>query len=187
MLQFPQGNGLQLQPTTGTIANDAYTIVMLFKFANVDGYRRIIDFENGSSDNGFYILNGNLDFFSDGDIAVGSTAIPVDTYVQVALTRTAAGVVTAYLNGVQEFSFNDSGNDAVIDFNNALRFFKDDEVVIGEESAGSVARIRLYDCVLTASEIAALDHPPPGLPTRASIRRQHTLPPSCPRTPFLLP
>jgi hypothetical protein len=164
-LRFPQGNGLQLQPTTGTIANNAYTIVMLFKFDNVDGYRRILDFNNGISNSGFYVLNGNLNFFNLN--AVSGTPIAANTYVQVALTRTSTGMVTAYVDGVPRYSFNDSSNLALIDSNNTLRFFKDNTSgnSQGEESAGSVARIRLYDAQMTTDQLRALDRVPEGIPT----------------------
>lgn len=183
VLQFPQGNGVQLQPTTGTIANDAYTIVVLFKFADVSNFRRILDFKNGTSDTGLYVLNGNLIFYNVA--ATGSGApIAANTYVQVVLTRNATGTVTGYVNGAQQFSFNDSTSNAVIDSNNALRFFKDNISggATGEESAGSVARIRLYNCVLTASEVAALDQAPAAQPltvTRTDDRNATCLTGDC--------
>lgn len=158
VMLFSQGDGLQLQPTTGTIANDAYTIVALFKFANVNGYRRIFDFKNGTSDTGLYVSDGNLNFYN----AAGGSGSPIaaNTYVQVVLTRTSVGIVTGYVNGVQQFSFDDSANGlAVIDSNNALRFFKDNASggVSGEESGGTVARIRLINCALSAAAVVALD------------------------------
>ncbi len=157
VLSFPQGNGLQLSPTTGVVSNGTYTIVVLFEFDSVDGYRRIVDFKNGTSDNGLYVRNGNLEFYPR---AVGTgTPIAANTYVQVVLTRNSSGTVVGYVDGSQQFSFSDTSNDAVIDANNALRFFRDNESNgdTTEHSAGSVARIRLYGGALTASEVGALD------------------------------
>lgn len=155
-LRFPQSNGVMLQPTTGVIANNEYTIVVYFKLDNVSGFRRLLDFKNGTSDLGLYVQSGFLTFYP---FTSGPTApIAANTYVQVVLTRTAAGMVTGYVNGVQQFSFTDSGGAAIIDSNNALRFFKDNTSggSTGEESAGNVARIRLYNCVLSAADIASL-------------------------------
>lgn len=162
MLSFPKDNGVQLSPTTGVISNGTYTIVALFEFDDVSSWRRIVDFKNGTHENGLYVKNGDLEFYPH---EIGSGApIAANTYVQVALTRDSSGTVVGYVNGVQQFSFADTGNDAVIDSNNTLRFFRDNESGTGccpdEESGGSVARIRLYDSALKASQVAALDRLP---------------------------
>ena len=159
VLRFPQGNGLQLQPTTGVVANDAYAVVAQFRFDNVQGYRRILDFKNGTSDGGLYVLDRRLVFYPQ---ALGGTNAPIaaNTFVQVGLTRTAAGTVTGYVNGVKQFSFDDSmTQSAVIDSNNTLRFFQDNTSggATGEHSAGAVARIRLYNYTLTGAENTTFD------------------------------
>src|SRR5207244_9329007 len=95
--------------------------------------------------------------------AVGTTTLfTAGSYVQVALTRDANGIVTGYVNGIQQFQFTDTNNDAVIDANNSLRFFQDNLSGgnTGEASAGSIARLRLYGRALGATEIAALDREP---------------------------
>ncbi|MDQ3913607.1 MAG: Ig-like domain-containing protein, partial [Actinomycetota bacterium] len=170
VLSFPQGNGVKLSPTTGVVFNGTYTIAILFEFDNVDGYRRIIDFKNGTSDNGLYVHNGNLEFFRGSPLNPAGTGAPIaaNTYVQVVLTRDASDrSVVGYVDGIQQFSFfdnnklslSDTVNDGVIDSNNTLRFFRDNESdgVTTEHSSGSVARIRLYDGALTPSEVGALD------------------------------
>src|SRR5512144_2844645 len=50
-LRFTAGDGVALTPTTGVISSSIYTIVVQFRFDAVSGYRRIIDFKNGTSDN----------------------------------------------------------------------------------------------------------------------------------------
>jgi Calx-beta domain/Concanavalin A-like lectin/glucanases superfamily/Viral BACON domain/FG-GAP-like repeat len=161
VLSFPYNNGLALSPTTDIIANDIYTVVMLLKFDEANKARRILDFKNGASNGGLYAdASDRLDFLG---IANGTSAvIPASTYVQVALSRDADKTVTGYVNGAQQFQFTDTNNDAVIDANNTLRFFQDNLSggSTGEASAGSVARIRLYERALAASEIAALDREP---------------------------
>jgi len=131
--------------------------VALFRFDEISGYRRIVDFKDPPVDNGLYGLDGFLNFF---DSAIGASAvIPAATYVQVVLTRDGSGQVVGYVNGAQQFAFPDSGNDGVV-VGNTLRFFKDDGS--SEESAGAVARIRLFDTALSAAEVAALDRPKPA-------------------------
>ena len=157
VLQFTQGSGLLLTPTTDIVANNSYSIVVLFRFSEVDDYRKIVDFLNRSSDTGLYNLDGNLNFYNE--VTGSGTPIAANTYVQVVITRnTVTGSdVTGYVDGVEQISFSDDSNDAVIDANNTLRFFLDDSQTSGEESSGAVARIRLYDGALTAGEVAALD------------------------------
>lgn len=48
VLRFPQGNGLQVS-TAGVIPTSTYTIVVVFRFSEVSGYERIIDFKNGTT------------------------------------------------------------------------------------------------------------------------------------------
>ena len=156
VLQFPMGGGVLLTPTSGVISSGIYTIVALFRFDEISGYRRIVDFKDPPVDKGLYSLDGFLNFF---DSAIGASAvIPAATYVQVALTRDGSDQVVGYVNGAQQFAFLDSGNDGII-VGNTLRFFKDDG---SEESAGAVSRIRLFDTALSAAEVAALERPNPA-------------------------
>ena len=157
VLHFPMGGGVELMPTTGVIPSGIYTIVVQFRFDEVSGYRRIIDFKNASSDNGLYAYDGMLYFY---DSAEGSAmVIDAAMYVDVALTRDQNGMVAGYVNGMPQFSFADSANDGVIDKNQTLRFFADDMQTSDEDSAGAVARLRLFDTALSAAEIAALYRP----------------------------
>lgn len=155
VLTFSQNNGVSLSPTTGLIANDAYTVVVLCSLSQSFGWRRIADFKNGTSDYGLYDQSGHLYFYPSG--YGNPVSISDNTYVQVVLTREANGVVTGYVNGTQQFQFTDTGGIAIIDGNNSLRFFRDDG---SEASAGSVARIRIYNGALTATQVAALDRLP---------------------------
>jgi hypothetical protein len=159
VLQFPVSNGLRLAQVTGVAPNDVYTIVILFEFDNISNlaYKRILDFKNGTSENGFYLNNRYLSFYIGRQIAGGTMFLAPNTYHQVVLTRNAAGTVTSYVDGVRQFSFDDStSRAAVIDSNNALRFFRDNKGS-NEHSNGSIARIRLFDTALTDFEVAALD------------------------------
>ncbi len=164
MLKFPQGNGVQAFTNSGVLPDNAYTIVALFELNSVSGFNRIVDFKNGTSDNGLYVQDGELRFFPNAQR--GTTPIPANKYVQVVFTRNSAGAVAGYVNGDRQFRFTDASGDAVIGPDDVLRFFKDNTggVGTGEESAGSVARIRLYDFALTAGEVESLD-------------RQDTIPP----------
>jgi hypothetical protein len=160
VLQWPAGTGLSLA-TNGVIPNDSYTIVMLMKFRNVNGYRRILDFKNGTDDSGLYDINGQLQLWPDE--AGPDALIQPGKYAQVAITRDSSGTVTGYVDGTQEFSIDDSSDQfSVIDANNTLRFFLDNTSggATGEEGPGSVARLRLWNGPLDATTIQGLDRLP---------------------------
>ena len=158
---FPKDNGVQLAPTTGLVANDVYTIVVQFRFERLDGFRRIADFKNGTQDTGLYDNYGNLQLYP---YPLGGGGLQPNVYAQVVLTRDANGLFTGYVNGVQQLQVDDSTYQyGVIDTNNVLRFFRDNDSggVTGEDSAGAVARIELFNSALSAAEVAALPTAPP--------------------------
>ena len=150
--QFPLHNGLHLQPTAGVIPTNIYTIVMLFRLDQTNGYRRLIDFKAATVEAGVYVRDGRLNFY--GSTEAPAPTIPAGTYVQVVITRDGTNVV-GYINGMQQFSFVDSGNQGVLSSANDLRFFKDNGNT--EESGGAVARIRLYAAAMPAGQVALLD------------------------------
>jgi hypothetical protein len=174
VLTFPAENGVQLAPTTRVVPKDHYTIVALFTFAQITSraWQRIVDFQNGTSDRGLYSHQGTLELYP---YARGTTAtIKAKEYILVVLTRDSAGTVTGYVDGTKQFSYDDSTtNAAVIDENNTLRFFRDNESggPSGESSAGAVARIQLYDEALTASQVAGLPGVPSGAAATANVGR----------------
>jgi hypothetical protein len=146
VLTFPQGNGLRVS-TAGVIPTRAYTIVVKFRFSTTSGYRRIIDFKDGTSDTGLYVRDGTLRFFATA-VGPGAPITPSpanDPYHEVMLSRDASGLVIGFVNGVEQFRFNDDGGLAVIHPGQTLTFFTDDGQISGEASAGAVANIRLYD------------------------------------------
>jgi uncharacterized repeat protein (TIGR01451 family) len=157
-LAFASGSGLTLAPTTGVVPNDRYSIILWFRLSQVDNYRKLIDFANGSSEAGLYVRDGRLVYYGEASTLAAGTATPIaaNTYVQVALTRDASRNVAGYVDGVLQFSFVDSADRATIDARNTLRFFRDDTVTMVEQAGGVVARIRLYDDALSAAEIASL-------------------------------
>lgn len=148
VMTFPQGNGLQVS-TVGVIPPTTYTIVVDFRLTDVSGYRRILDFKNATSDNGLYDLDGQLVFYSTAN---GSQSPPPitpsahgDPYHEVTLSRDDSGQVIGTVDGSEQFRFDDTASDATLDPDQILRFFKDDNATPGEESAGAVSDIRLYD------------------------------------------
>ncbi len=145
-LRFPKGSGLAITPATAVVAGDAYTIIIEFRFDETESWRRIIDFRNATTDEGLYSKDGRLEFYS---IAIGKeVVIKPNTWVQVMLTRNRFGKVVGYVDGKPQFAFTDTEKRALPDAANTLRFFRDDG---DEQSAGAVARIRIYGGALTTA------------------------------------
>jgi hypothetical protein len=164
VLTFPRGNGLSVS-TAGVIPTDHYSIAMVFRFNEVSGWRRLIDFKNGVEDTGLYVLSGALDFYLSG---TGSNQ-PItpsasgDPFHEVILTRDrATGEVVVYADGVEQVRFFDNQGQAIIHPGETLIFFRDGGPVGGEESAGAVAGIRLFDAPLVPT-------PPPRLGRAVSV------------------
>jgi hypothetical protein len=164
VLVWDQGNGIRLYPTSQLNPASHYTIVMLLRVQQVDGYRRLIDFKQGGFNDqyGLYASAGSLLFYKFNTVYGGASITP-NTWVQVVLTRDASANVVGYVNGVQQFSFMDTDADAIAP-NDALHLFKDEDG-LQEETAGAIARFRLYNDALNAEQVAGLDRLPGAFPS----------------------
>lgn len=176
--------GVQTQ-TTPSIDPANYSAVLLSSF-QIDpmntGITKVFDFKNLSSDAGLYIddATGLLGFYDGSTNLEGVSMTPVvsGAYEQIVLTRNSSNnLVTVYANGTAQFSFTDSTGlavlgDATNTGNTFLTMFQDDGMGIGgmnvdEGTRGNIARLRLYDGVLSATEVNALDRTAP-IPEPAS-------------------
>ena len=130
---FGVQQGLSL---SGTGAFDVYSIDIHFRFddvsASFNGFQRILDFQNRTSDSGLYDHGGGLALFAatgSGDPSAGSAA-PVFTNATMAdllMTRNANGLFSAFVNGTFAFSVTDT--DGATKFagpDNIIYFFMDD-------------------------------------------------------------
>ena len=153
VLSFSARGGLALAPATGIVYRDVYTVELLFRLDRVDGFRKIVDFKDGSDGGGLYVQDGCLTFFPK-NVRAG-TGIRPHSYVQVVLTRDSSERVVGYVDAVRQFAFRDADGLAEI-ASETLRFFADDSTTRVEYSNGAVTQIRLYDRALTAGEVAAL-------------------------------
>ncbi len=154
-LSFPMSEGLAIH--TDYLPDKAiYTIIAQVRFETVTSYVRVINwFPSFGNDNGLYLLDGQLDFF-DGADHTGTATVAPGQFAEFAVTRDASKLVTGYVNGIQQFTLTDSANNAVSPHPAGnVFFFQDNDTGghPGEEAAGTVARIRLYDSALPAAEI----------------------------------
>lgn len=151
---FDENSGLAAK----AFFTSTYSIEVIFQFDDVNGYNRIIDFSNGLSDNGIYVLNGCLNFYPNGNIGTCPDAFDTENYKQLAITRDGATqIMNVYLNGELFNTYVDDANHYVIDAapNDSIRFFHDDLVIGNEASSGNVAFIRMADYAFSEAEVAA--------------------------------
>jgi hypothetical protein len=85
---------------------------------------RDLDFKNRTSDQGLYSLHGSLNFFPTVGSA-GTVFANGQPPEDLLLTRDAAGIFAAYVNGALAFSFNDAASQAATFSgpNNIIYFF----------------------------------------------------------------
>jgi hypothetical protein len=157
---FVRGGGYRLSPTTGEVGNTTYSVAVLFRLSDIGVFRRVLDFKHGTSDTGLYLAAGKLRLYPY--TPSGPKTVAADEWVQVVLTRTAGGTVTGYVDGAQQWQQADTDGVAVIDSENTLRFFRDNESggTTTEHASGSVARIRLFDRALSDTEVRDLGQTP---------------------------
>jgi hypothetical protein len=158
---FTENKGLALQYALGSV----YTIDMVFKLADDNlNYQRLLNFQYATApDDGMYVSTDHFCFYR-GTCLNGASFAPQQN-MRLTLTRDANSLVTAYYNGTEMFSFDDSSGigQANLTGDRKLSFFKDNGA--GEYATGSVDFIHLYDNALTKQEVAALgsvDMPEPA-------------------------
>lgn len=161
-----QQAGLTLN-TTGLVTPNNYSVELVAELSDgVGQYRRLLDVQNRQSDNGFYVdpsNNLNLFLFSSGNGGFTSSV-----YHHIVLTDASSNTVNAYLDGSLAFTTSSSvmhlDSDLTDNPNKLLNFFLDNTVGggQGEYSTGKIALARLYDSVLTGSQVSSLASRPFG-------------------------
>lgn len=150
--QFGPNQGLS---GDGILPGSVYTADFVFSFDALDGWKKILDYKDLGTDEGFYTFGDHIQFVvvAGSVFADGTTPITTGTQLQVTITRDAAGQVTGYLNLAQEFTFTDSAGVAELAGPGASFFIDDNATGMGEAAGGTVRRIRIYDVALTQAEL----------------------------------
>ena len=154
--QFTANQGLSLSGVLGSV----YTIDTKVALDKVDGYRKLVDFKALGSDDGFYVLSGALNFYP---VKTGTALTGASQWAQVTLTRDAAGLTSGYVNGVQQWQFDDSGSQrATFSTSSKVANFFIDDLATGqrEASGGKVDYIAIYDTALSAAEVGQISAVP---------------------------
>jgi hypothetical protein len=150
---FPANQGLSL---SNAVPAATYSVETYFQITDTSSFRRLIEFKNRTSDAGLYNLNTSLNFFNVTSGPAG--AINANTLTHLVLTRDdATSLVVGYVDGVQQFSFTDSGNLATFSAANQIAYlFVDDLSAGGEASAGSANYVRIYGSALSQAQVTTL-------------------------------
>lgn len=161
VLAFTAGSGLSLSPVSNILpAAGRYTIDLQARLGSVsgDGYSKLIDFANASTDVGLYNYLGHLHFHNYGSNGTGVGVVFGANYGDIVLTRDKSGAIAGYYNGSLQFWTTDSINGwGVVSGADVLRFFIDDSLGGGtENSSGAVARIRVWSDALSAVDVLKL-------------------------------
>lgn len=151
-----RGGGFTID-TTADIGS-TYTIALKFSFDTVTSWRKIIDYKNRVSDNGFYYYGSKLQFYPYTS-QTSVTTYPANTVLDLVAVRKATGAstgtFTVYAVGAdntltQIFVANDTNNDSVphtygSPTKTKLGFFFDDLATSSEATAsGKVYDLRIW-------------------------------------------
>jgi hypothetical protein len=150
VFEFEEGNGLSLVDA-GLVPANNHSVVLEFRFEALSNYRRVLDWSGGTTEPGLYVHSGALNFYDGEGMEAAQEDFAADRYVEVALTRDPQRRIDVYANGAERLRYTDiKGPDSALFDADGLRFFVDDT---DEESAGAVARIRLFNRALSADQV----------------------------------
>ena len=163
-----RGGGFWIDVDSAISSN--YSVGVRFAFnTTAPGYKKIIDYKNMTSDNGFYFLGGKLNFYPLGTAT--TTTIANNQIVDIIATRdSATGKFTAYfiIDGQlsKELEVNDPGNDAYpieVDGKTRFGFFFDDIATGGEATnGGKVYSVKIWNDPITQEEAEEAMDPEDG-------------------------
>ena len=148
---FNDGAGLSYPNNSVT---SQYTINLFCKFNALSGYTRIIDFSNGASDNGIYLLNNCLNLFPNGTIGPCPYFNPNIYYLFTFVRDAATNTISVYVNGTFFSSYVDATNmyrPATI--TTPIIFFRDDAAVPCEAAPGCIRYASVSSGTLSAAQV----------------------------------
>lgn len=134
---FDPGQGLRV-PDTGV--TDHYAIQLNLVYHGATSYQKILDFKNGTSDNGLYFYQGHLTFYT---LANGGAPVPEQEHrLRVERNRTTK-IVRVLLDLRPIFAFVDVDDDAVFE-QGAGALFLDDTSTKTEQGAGALRSVNVW-------------------------------------------
>ncbi len=149
--RFNNGGGLVYQ---NSIITNNYSINIFFKHNPVLGFGRVVDFSNGLSDYGVYLID---DYFS---VYPGANFYQPAPYIYYLLTMVRNGSnnsVRFYVNGNLAYIYNDNSNYLKpANSSSPIIFFKDDNVWPCENTSGTIKYLSISPVILTDIQVSAI-------------------------------
>ena len=152
---FGTNQGLTLSNVFASGSSYSLAIRSMYTANAPTGWRKIVDFKNLSSDNGYYDRSGQSYLVGGGS---GGNPFSNNVMAFIVLTRDAGtGMMSVYVNGAQSLTVNDAAGVGNFSGPNGIaRFFEDDAIGALEDAPGYVDYIATYDRALTGDEVARL-------------------------------
>ena len=159
----PRNGGLSL---SNVLTSPVYTILFRTRLAtttgptpSMPGYQKLVDFQNETSDFGYYNNTTTAEFYNGGsqsNVLGGYGVTPHASRVTI-LTRSVSGLFSVYVQGVLQHSFMDTAGDAIFSGpGNTATFFTDDVISGGaEDPTGLVNYIAVWEDYALTSQQAA--------------------------------
>lgn len=175
-----RGGGFTIE--TNAQIGDSYTIALKFSFDQVTSWRKIIDYKNRVSDNGFYYYNSKLQFYPYTN-QTSTTTYPAGTVLDLIAVRTAVtastGTFTVYAVGSDNaltkiFEANDTNNDSLpfkfgTPEKTRLGFFYDDVATSSEATpTGKVYDLRIWAGTSLSATTLSAQVLKPAAPTQVT-------------------
>jgi hypothetical protein len=151
--RFKNNCGFQFNNVLASnFVDSTYSIELYFKFDYVNGWRRVIDWKNRTTDEGAYVYYGDVSFYDFG--TSDSTTVVAGQYTHFVFTRNkTTNMVRIYSDGKPELNIADVDYQAMIDTSHVLNFFRDDLQVTNESSSGAIAMLNIYNYLLDSVSV----------------------------------
>jgi uncharacterized repeat protein (TIGR01451 family) len=147
-----------------------YSVGVRFSFSELSSWRKIIDYKNRVDDTGFYLYNGQIEFYPKprAETVYAPNEVLDLIAVRQGSSGSTAGTFTVYVIGeggtvTKELEIDDPDGDSIpaaLGGKSRLGFFHDDLDTSAEATpSGKVWSVKIWDRALTEAELkGALDN-----------------------------
>lgn len=151
-----EGDGLRLSKAFKVLGKKGktYTFTMLVKLDSVDGYRKLVDFDNRNEDEGWYAYDESLYPYDLDEFDYSKQKIQAGKWRQITLTRDKKGLVRGFVDGKKIGKAKDPDKFLTLGSDHILHFLIDDGS--SEHSGGMIARLRVWDDALSPKQVKKL-------------------------------
>lgn len=154
--RWPEGDGLRLRNADKVLGHGGktYTISFLVNLEKVDGYRKLVDFDDREKDEGWYVYDESLYPYDLDDFDYSEPRLEVGKWHQIVLTRDGRGFVRGYVDGKILGKDRDPDKHIALGPQNKLHFLIDDGG--SEYSGGMIARLRIWENAMDNAQVKDL-------------------------------